>query len=81
MKGCGWTLPDGVRLVPFTVFQALLASPFAFTRTLREEKDRGLMNPAFPRDRGDIHERESAGIERQTGTQKERRGEGREGVQ
>lgn len=46
--------------------------PVTFTRALREdrEKDGDLTNPAFPRDRGDIHERESAGTERQTATQR-----------
>lgn len=52
--------------------------PVAFTRALREdrEKDGDLTNPAFPRDRGDIHERESAGTERQTATQRGREREG-----
>lgn len=39
-----------------------------------------LINPAFPRDRGDIHERQTVGIDRQTGTQRKKRREGgREG--
>lgn len=64
---------DGAQQYFLTVFQALLASPLLFPHPeRRRKKDRGLINTAFPRDRGDIHERQSVGIDRQTGTQREK---------
>ena len=84
MKGRGQAMPDGVRLVSSLSFKLSWHHPCVHPHPeRRREKDRGLIHPAFPRDRGDIHERESAGIERQTGTQRMRRERegGREGVQ
>lgn len=81
MRGCGRTLLDGVRLVSLLSFKLSWHHPCVHPHPeRRREKDRGLRNPAFPRDRGDIHERESAGIERQTGTQKQIGREGAQGV-
>ena len=83
MKGRGQAMPDGVRLVSSLSFKLSWHHPCVHPHPeRRREKDRGLIHPAFPRDRGDIHERESAGIERQTGTQRMRRERegGREGV-
>ena len=84
MKGCGQAMPDGVHLVSSLSFKLSWHHPCIHPHPeTRREKDRGLIYPAFPRDRGDIHERESAGIERQTGTQRLRRERegGRVGVQ
>lgn len=73
MRGCRQMMLDGVQIYFLTVFRALLASSLLFPHPeRRRKKDRGLINPAVPRDRGDIHERQSAGIERQTGTQREK---------
>lgn len=79
MKQCGWMLRDGVQLISSLSLKLsrrhLLCSPAPWEK--KGEKDRSLTNPVFPRDRGDIREWESAGMERQTGTQSKREG-GRE---
>ncbi|KAK2900163.1 hypothetical protein Q8A73_013292 [Channa argus] len=80
MRGRGRTMLDEVRLVSLLSFKLSWHHPWIYPHPERKrETERGLIHPAFPRDRGDIHERENVGIrETDRDTKRKRREGGRE---